>query len=317
MEKLIFGPIPSRRLGRSIGVNNIPHKVCSYSCAYCQVGKAIKMQIKRQEFYPPDLIVSQVKQKLESLSATDLPDYITLVPDGEPTLDNNLGELIRGLKRFGLPVAVITNSSLLENKDVQADLSQADYISIKTDTTNPSVWKKINKPHKSLNLDSILKAILHFSAHYQGILVSETMLIKGINDSREYVEPVANFLREVKPDFAYIAIPTRPTAYKGTFPPDEAAVAVAYEIFNRHKLNTELLTGYEGNAFASSGNFEDDMLSITAVHPMRKDAMMELMSKSNATKADLNKLIEEGHLRRVDYNDQEYFLRKFKNDQNP
>jgi len=313
MEKLIFGPIPSRRLGRSIGVNNIPHKVCSYSCAYCQVGKAIKMQVERQEFYPPDLIVSQVKQKLESLSVADLPDYITLVPDGEPTLDINLGELIRGLKTFGLPVAVITNSSLLENKDVQADLSQANYISFKTDTTNPTVWKKINKPHKSLNLDSILKAILHFSAQYQGLLVTETMLIKGINDSREYVEPVANFLREVKPDFAYIAIPTRPTAYERTYPPDEAAVAVAYEIFNRYKLNTELLTGYEGNAFASSGNFEDDMLSITAVHPMRKDAVMELMSKSNATNTDLNKLIEEGRLRKVDYNDQEYFLRKFGN----
>jgi len=313
MEKLIFGPIPSRRLGRSIGVNNIPHKVCSYSCAYCQVGKAIKMQVERQEFYPPDLIVSQVKQKLESLSVADLPDYITLVPDGEPTLDINLGELIRGLKTFGLPVAVITNSSLLENKDVQADLSQANYISFKTDTTNPTVWKKINKPHKSLNLDSILKAILHFSAQYQGLLVTETMLIKGINDSREYVEPVANFLREVKPDFAYIAIPTRPTAYERTYPPDEAAVAVAYEIFNRYKLNTELLTGYEGNAFASSGNFEDDMLSITAVHPMRKDAVMELMSQSNATNADLNKLIEEGRLRKVDYNDQEYFLRKFGN----
>jgi len=311
MEKLIFGPIPSRRLGRSIGVNNIPHKVCSYSCAYCQVGKAIKMQVERQEFYPPDLIVSQVKQKLESLSVADLPDYITLVPDGEPTLDINLGELIRGLKTFGLPVAVITNSSLLENKDVQADLSQANYISFKTDTTNPTVWKKINKPHKSLNLDSILKAILHFSAQYQGLLVTETMLIKGINDSREYVEPVANFLREVKPDFAYIAIPTRPTAYERTYPPDEAAVAVAYEIFNRYKLNTELLTGYEGNAFASSGNFEDDMLSITAVHPMRKDAVMELMSKSNATEANLNILIENGLIKQVKYNDQEYFLRKF------
>lgn len=311
MEKLIFGPIPSRRLGRSIGVNNIPHKVCSYSCAYCQVGKAIKMQVKRQEFYPPDVIISQVKQKLKSLSLSDLPDYITLVPDGEPTLDVNLGVLIRGLKTFGIPVAVITNSSLLENKDVQADLLQADYISIKADTINPIAWKKINKPHKSLNLDSILKAILHFSAHYQGLLVSETMLLKGINDYREYVEPVAEFLREVKPDFAYIAIPTRPPAYDGTYPADESAVALAYEIFNRHKLNTELLTGYEGNAFASSGNFENDILSITAVHPMRKDAVMELMSKSNATESNLNILIENGLIKQVKYNDQEYFLRKF------
>ncbi len=311
MEKLIFGPIPSRRLGKSIGVNNIPHKVCSYSCAYCQVGKAIKMQVKREAFYPPGVIISQVKQKLDSLSFSDLPDYITLVPDGEPTLDINLGKLIMELKAFGLPVAVITNSSLLENKAVQSELSQADYISIKVDTTNPSVWKKINKPHKNLNLDSILKAILLFSTHYQGLLVSETMLIKGVNDSREYVEPVADFLREVKPDFAYIAIPTRPPAYEGTYPADESAVALAYDIFNRNKLTAELLTGYEGNAFASSGNFENDILSITAVHPMRKDAVMELMSKSNATEANLNILIENGLIKQVKYNDQEYFLRKF------
>lgn len=310
-EQIVFGPVPSRRLGKSMGINNIPHKYCSYSCVYCQVGKAIKMQLVRQEFYSPDLILKQVEQKLKSLDTHNLPDYITIVPDGEPTLDIHLGELILKLKSFGIPIAVITNSSLLTREDVQTELMHADYVSIKVDTIKPTTWKKINKPYKELDLVLILKAILDFSICFKGILVSETMLIKGLNDTEEELGAVAKFLEQMKPDLAYIAIPTRPTAFEKVMPADESKVTLAYEIFTRVKLKTELLTGYEGNAFASSGNFNEDILSITAVHPMRKDAVIELMAKSNASEENLKKLIEKEFLKKVTYNNQEYFLRKF------
>jgi len=313
MENLIFGPVPSRRLGRSIGVNNIPHKVCSYSCAYCQIGKADKMQIERQEFYPPDAIVDQVERKLYCLNAKDLPDYITIVPDGEPTLDIHLGELIVKLKTFGISVAVITNGSLIDNKSVQAELMLADYISIKIDTVNHATWRRINKPHKDLNLSSILKAFSEFSKNFSGKLVTESMLLKDVNDFDEELEALAQFLQDIRTDIAYIAIPTRPPAFEGTFPADETAVTLAYEIFSRHNLKAELLTGYEGNAFSSSGNFADDMLSITAVHPMRRDAVMQLLAKSNASENDLNQLIENGSIKIINFNNQDYFLRRFSN----
>jgi wyosine [tRNA(Phe)-imidazoG37] synthetase (radical SAM superfamily) len=311
MENLIFGIVPSRRLGKSMGVNNIPHKVCSYSCAYCQIGKVLKMQVKRTVFYPTDLIVRQLEKKLNGLFAKDLPDYITLVPDGEPTLDLHLGELITKIKPFGFPVAVITNSSLLDDKNIQAELMKADYISLKVDTVNQASWKMINKPHKKLNLESILTAIQDFSKIFNGKLVTETMLIRGVNDSEAELAALAHHLKNIKPDIAYLAIPTRPPAFAGTFASDEENVAQAYEIFNQHGLPTELLTGYEGNDFASTGNFTDDLLSITAVHPMRKDAVFELMERSEATENDFNKLIENGLIKKIVFQDKEFYLRKF------
>jgi wyosine [tRNA(Phe)-imidazoG37] synthetase (radical SAM superfamily) len=311
MENIIFGPVPSRRLGRSLGINNIPHKVCSYSCAYCQVGKADTMQVERQAFYSPDAIARQVELKLQSLSLADFPDYLTLVPDGEPTLDIHLGKLIVRLKSFGIPVAVITNSSLIHRKDVQDELMHADYISVKVDTVNHDSWKKINKPHKELDLESILMAIPDFSKAYKGMLVTESMLTKGINDTEEELTQLARYLKKIKSDIAYIAIPTRPPAFEGIYPADEAAVTLAYDIFSYFCISAELLIGYEGNAFASSGNFADDILSITAVHPMREDAVMELLHKTNGEISLLNRLIEKRMLKKLEFNGSAFYLRKF------
>lgn len=311
MESLIFGPVPSRRLGKSIGINSIPHKVCSYSCAYCQIGKAVKMQVERQKFYPVDILVREMEQKLNSLNAIDFPDYLSIVPDGEPTLDIHLGELILKLKTFHIPIAVIINSSLISNKSVQDELMNADYLSVKVDTVDHNVWKRINKPHKDLNLDIILSAIQDFSRIFDGKLVTESMLVKDMNDSDEELMQLGEYLKTIKPDKAYIAIPTRPVACKNIIPADEAAVALAYEIFTCRCLSAELLTGYEGNAFASSGNFTEDILSITAVHPMRKDAVLELMAKSNASSEVLNKLIDSKLIRKISFNNQDFFVRCF------
>lgn len=316
METLIFGPVPSRRLGRSIGVNNIPHKVCSYSCAYCQIGKAVKMQVERQDFYPVDAIVREVDRKLNSLNASDLPDYLTIVPDGEPTLDIHLDKLILKLKAFGIPVAVITNSSLLNNTKVQADLFNADYVSVKIDTVNHNTWKRINKPHKELRINNILTAIRDFSEIFDGILVTESMLIKDVNDTDEELLQLGEYIQTINPDKAYIAIPTRPIAYENVLPADESAVARAYGIFTYRCLSVELLTGYEGNAFASSGKFTDDILSITAVHPMRQDAVLELMAKSNASNEILNNLIDNKLIKKVSFNNQDFFIRSFGHEEN-
>ncbi|MFH2143538.1 MAG: radical SAM protein [Bacteroidota bacterium] len=314
MERNVFGPVPSRRLGISLGVNNIPHKVCSYSCLYCQIGKAVKMQKIRQEFYQPEQLVNEVEAALNNIHKNaKYPDYIAIVPDGEPTLDIHLGKLILKLKSFGIPVAVITNSSLIDNKDISAELMSADYISFKVDTVSQSSWKKINKPHKWLYLSSILNAINKFSKAYKGTLVTETMLIKGLNDTKEELIKLAQYLQIIKPKLSYIAIPTRPPAFENTFPANEATVALTYQIFISHGISTELLTGYEGNAFSSTGNFRDDILSITAVHPMRKDAVMELLVKSKETEESLTSLIDSGLMEKIIYNNQVYYLRKFNN----
>ena len=311
MEEFVFGPVPSRRLGKSIGVNNIPHKVCSYSCSYCQVGKGEKIQIERQEFYNPDTLVKQVEQKLNMTSHAEYPDYITVVPDGEPTLDINLGKLITKLKTFGLPVAVITNSSLIYLDDVKRDLSNADYISFKVDAVNHSIWKYINKPHRKLDLHEILNSLMDFSKYYRGKYVTETMLVKGDNTADIELAATAQFLQQLKPSIAYLSIPTRPPAFENTFPPCEETLLKAYEIFYWHCLNVEYLTGYEGNAFTSSGNFENDLLGITAVHPMRIDAVKELMAKTKTNDGVLEKLVEENKVKRILYERQTFIVRSF------
>jgi wyosine [tRNA(Phe)-imidazoG37] synthetase (radical SAM superfamily) len=312
MERRIFGPVPSRRLGNSLGINNIPHKICTYSCIYCQIGKAIKMQINRQTFYKPDKLVDEAKSVISRIKDNDkYPDYITLVPDGEPTLDLNLGVLIKKLKTLKIPVAVITNGSLLHASDIQKGLLQADYVSVKADTFNNALWHKINKPHKHLNFNAMISGIRSFARIYTGKLVTETMLLKGMNDTYDDLDATAQIIQTFEPDTAYIAIPTRPPAYKVAIPADEVDVNKAYHIFKEYIQTVELLTGYEGNAFSSTGNFREDILSITAVHPMREEAVLALLHKTNGNKNVLTGLIEEQLLRKLQYNDHTYYIRKF------
>ncbi len=312
MERRVFGPVPSRRLGKSLGVNNIPYKICTYSCIYCQVGKAIKMQITRQEFYKSDDLVDEVKELLNIIhNKNEYPDYITIVPDGEPTLDINLGALIEKIKRLGVPVAVITNASLIDQPEVQNDLLKADYVSVKADAFSIGIWKKINIPHKQLNIHQIADGIRAFREKFLGKMVTETMLVKGVNDSPEELKNTARVIQSFELDVAYIAIPTRPPAFKKVEPPDEGIVNTAYHIFREYIEHVELLTGYEGNAFASAGNFRDDLLSITAVHPMREDAVLELLKKTDGNKNSLDTLLQENLVEKVQFGGHSYYLRKF------
>jgi len=151
--------------------------------------------------------------------------------------------------------------------EVRDELLQADFVSVKADTFEINTWRKIDKPHKKLDLDEIIKGTVLFTKEFEGKFVTETMLIKGINDAEKNLVNTADQIATYNPDIAYIAIPTRPPAYKEVLPADESSVNEAYHIFKEKIPEVELLTGYEGNAFSSTGNFRDDILSITAVHP--------------------------------------------------
>lgn len=312
-ERRVFGPVPSRRLGKSLGVNNIPFKVCSYSCRYCQLGKGIRMQADRQEFFDPEMLAGEVRELLDKTRGTaDFPDYVTIVPDGEPTLDINLGVLIDRLKALGVPVAVITNSSLLHMQEVRDELMKADYVSVKADTFSRETWKRLNIPHRTLEIDKIRDGIMTFSGLYWGKLVTETMLVKDINDSHDEINNTAGIVRLINPHTAYISIPTRPPAFSGVMPADEDRVLEAYHAFAQQVENVELLTGYEGNEFSSTGMFREDILAITAVHPMREDAVTELLARSNESEETLEMMIDEELLRRVAYGNHNYYMRRFR-----
>ncbi|MCD6479390.1 radical SAM protein [Candidatus Bathyarchaeota archaeon] len=305
-----FGPVPSRRLGRSLGVNNIPPKYCTYSCIYCQIGRTTNLTAERRAFYKPDEVVGDVMRLVGEVSRRgERIDYITFVPDGEPTLDLNLGEEIEGLKPLGIPIAVLTNGSLLWMEEVRRDLLKADWVSLKVDAASEGVWRRINRPHGSLSLEEIWEGMTLFAAEFNGTLATETMMVKGVNDDEDELEAIASFLAELQPDVAYIAVPTRPPAERWVEPASEESLNAAYQIFRGRLSHVELLIGFEGEEFAYSGDVERDILSITSVHPMREDALRALLQRAGADWSLVERLIETERLRVVEYKGSHFYLR--------
>jgi len=311
---ITFGPVPSRRLGRSLGINNIPPKICSYACVYCQLGRTIKMQVDRQIFYQPLTILQAVQNNVTNiLEQHENIDYLAFVPDGEPTLDINLGQIIASLKSLEIPVAVISNGSLIADPEVRNDLCKADWVSIKVDAVTEDLWRVIDRPHRKLNLYQIQESMLAFRKDFRGTFATETMLIKGVNDSESAVREIGRFLAHLHPDIAYLAIPTRPPADKNIQSAIPKSINFAYQIISGSVNRVELLTGYEGNAFSFSGNVRSDILNITAVHPMRQDAVCEILNKAGASWHLIENMLQNGEIIQSEFGGSIYFLKNFLN----
>jgi len=310
-DAVTFGPVPSRRLGQSLGINNIPPKICSYACVYCQLGRTLTMRTERSDFYDPERIFEEVRKRVEEVRlAGESVDYLSFVPDGEPTLDLNLGREIELVRELGVKIAVITNSSLIWREDVRDELMGADWVSLKVDSVREDVWRRIDRPHGKLRLSQILDGALAFSESFAGRLVTETMLVEGVNDSSELLEELSEFLARLRPETVYLAIPTRPPAEAEVRAPDEAEITRAWSILSGALENFELLTGYEGDTFFSGGRVDEDLLAITSVHPMRADAVEALLTRRGADRSIVERLVEEGELIEVEYGGQEYLVRK-------
>lgn len=306
-----YGPVPSRRLGQSVGINHIPPKICTYSCVYCQLGRTIKMQSERRGFYSPEEVFREVEAQVNKAQyRNEHIDYLTFVPDGEPTLDINLSREIELLKSLGIKIAVISNASLMWREDVRSDLLGADWVSMKVDAFTETLWRRVNRPHGALEHRAVMEGMKAFAEEFKGELATETMLIKGFNDGGEEAEKIADFLTDLKPEYAYVALPTRPPAEKWVKPADEQAINRAYQIFDEKLKHVEYLIGYEGNAFAFTGNIEEDLLSITSVHPMREEGVDMLLSKAGENWDTVHRLIKEHKLVEIEYQENKFYMRK-------
>ena len=309
---IAFGPVPSRRLGKSLGINNIiPPKTCSYNCIYCQVGKTREKSCKRVSFYKPQVIYKKVINHLNKLNKDNYPDYLTFVPNGEPTLDANLGEAIKLLKTTGIPVAVISNASLLFYDSVKEDLYLADRVSLKIDAGDINTWHLINRPVKGLDFENTLFNIKLFRNHYQGRLFIETMLVSDINDSAGSISALAETINGINPDIAYLLVPIRPPVEKFVKPPEAEKLNLAWQTFNNLKIKTEFLTGFEGTDTGYTGNIYEDILNITAVHPLREDAIQKLLQNDGADYTVIDSLINQHLIKSVLYEGEKYFLRDY------
>lgn len=312
MYRKIFGPVPSRRLGRSLGINNIPSKYCSYSCIYCQVGRTKNLTIKRRKFYDISSILNELIPVLNRLGEKSI-DYITFVPDGEPTLDINLGKITREIREItDIPLAILTNSSLLFMEDVRNDLTYFNLVSLKIDSVIDKIWRKINRPYGKLDINKILEGIIEFRDIYNGKIITETMIIKNINDSIENFKSNIDFISSIDVDKAYISIPIRPPAEKWVLPSTKDKIVEAHEIY-KEKLGdrVELLIKPEGEKFLSStGEIVEDFLATISVHPMREDYAYKFIEKSGEIPSKiLKKLLEEKRISRIKYRGKYFYIK--------
>jgi wyosine [tRNA(Phe)-imidazoG37] synthetase (radical SAM superfamily) len=309
---ITFGPVPSRRLGRSLGIANVPPKTCSYSCIYCQVGPKPDKQMTPRPFYAPEEVAQAVEAHIRLVTAAgEMIDYLTFVPDGEPTLDVNLGRSIRLLRGLGIPVAVISNASLLWQEPVRESLQEADWVSLKVDSVHEPAWRRVNRPHPELRLETVLEGLSAFARMYRGTLTSETMLVEGVNDSDERVDEVARYIATLRPAASYLLVPIRPPAVESVRAPGEERLNRAFQVFSEAGLKTECLTGFEGDAFSSTGDARRDLLSITAVHPMREESVRELLGKTGSDWTVVQALLNDGSLRQCRYQDRTFYVRAY------
>ncbi len=271
------------------------------------------MQITRQPFYEPKTILTDVKRKISKITELgESIDFLTFVSDGEPTLDINLGRIIDLLRPLGTKIAVISNASLLWQKNVRNDLAKADWVSLKVDAASKDIWRRINRPHHDLNLAIIFEAMLRFAEEYEGELITETMFVRGVNDSPGDIKKVADLLGQLKPTKTYLSIPTRPPAERWVSPPAENVLNMAYQVVSKSVEDVECLFGYEGNAFSLSGNVEEDLLNIVAVHPMQEEAVRKFLAKAGAEWSLIDDLVVQDRIFATDYEGKRFYLRRLK-----
>lgn len=215
----IFGPVNSRRLGRSLGIDILPRKICNFDCIYCEVGPTTQLVCERKEYVPTDAILAEVEEYFSDPEAVSRVDVVTVTASGEPTLHSGLGRIIRFLKeRTGKPVAVLTNGTNLGDRDVVAALSRADVVIPSLDAVLPASFRKLNRPARCVDLDEMIEDLVRFSHEYNGELWLEILLARGVNDSGEDIDALIGVIRRMKLSRVQLNTVARPPHEKFALP---------------------------------------------------------------------------------------------------
>jgi wyosine [tRNA(Phe)-imidazoG37] synthetase (radical SAM superfamily) len=227
--RYVFGPVASRRLGYSLGVDIIPHKVCTLDCVYCQLGPTTLKAIERKPYVEAKPVLAELDEVLAKKGSIDC---ITFSGSGEPTLNACLGDIIAGIKnRCSLPVTVLTNGTLLHLPDVRAGLMQADIVCPSFDAASAAVFGRINRPHESLCVEQMIEGLAAFRREFTGRILLEVMIVRGVNDSLEELEKLAAAVQSFGADAIQINTVTRPGAEPGAGAADEEVLQQALKLF--------------------------------------------------------------------------------------
>lgn len=271
----IFGPVPSRRLGHSLGIDPIPLKTCNWNCIYCQLGRTTPLTNERKSYIPAPAILQQLSESLERIPAADI-DWITFVGSGEPTLHSQLGEMIREVKQLSPhPVAVLTNGALLYQPRIRRELMEADAVLPSLDAGSKALYRKINRPWPKLTFERHVAGLKAFRQEYSGKFWIEVMLVGGLNDSDEALTDLAEILQTLEPDEIHINVPTRPPAEPWVEPPPPERLERAHALLGSV---SRLIQAYPGTASPlSQHSLAECILDIITRHPMQLSELAELM----------------------------------------
>ncbi len=297
-----YGPVPSRRLGRSLGVSPIPPKTCSYTCVYCQLGRTDHLQADRESFFPREELLAEIVSQANQTN----PDYVTLVGDGEPTLYADLGWVIEHTKgEVSSPVAVITNGSLLWREDVRSDLMNADVVIPTLDAGNQATFRRINRPHREISFASMLQGQIDFRRGFPGKLWLEVMLVRGVNDSHDELIRIQDAIERIKPDKVYILTPTRPPAESWVHPPPPERIIEAQHIIDQ----ATAISGKESGEFGLQefNCAEDAIMAIGSRHPLRVNQAKGIEFDFSEV-GTVERMLKEGELVKVHYGEGIYLL---------
>jgi len=289
--KYVFGPVPSRRLGRSLGIDTVPAKTCNWNCVYCQLGRSHPLTNERKEYFPVEAILAEVRARLAALSPDPI-DWITFVASGEGTLHSRIGELVREVKRLSdQPVAVITNGSLLHLAAVREELAAADTVLPTLDAGDPDLFRRINRPHRQLTFEQHVAGIEAFARMKpRGRLWIEVMLVAGLNDSEPALRRLAAVLKHIGPDEIHLTLPSRCPVELWVRPPDAAGVQRAQSILGVKASLTPPPAMLAATGHAAP--VEPDLVAIVTRHPLRRADLASLFAdwpttRINALVADL------------------------------
>ncbi len=260
----IFGPVPSRRLGFSLGVDPIPSKTCTLDCVYCQLGKRTCKTVERKEYVASHKILGEFEKVLASSRHID---YITLSGSGEPTLNLRIGEIIRRIKEVtDIPVAVITNGTLLTDGILREELKSSDLVMPSLDAATQKAFNKINRPHPSLKVDRIIEGMADFRQMYEGKIWLEIMLLQGVNDNEEEPGFLRSAIRKINPDRIQLNTPVRPPQEEWVKVVSSSRLSEIKEFFGD---KCEVIAGFKTKEQkADFKDLEDEILTLVSRRPV-------------------------------------------------
>jgi wyosine [tRNA(Phe)-imidazoG37] synthetase (radical SAM superfamily) len=301
----LYGPVPSRRLGRSLGIDLVPHKICTYDCIYCQIGGTTEKTPVRKEYAPVKEILEEVKSFLKEEASS--ADHLSLSGSGEPTLHSHIRSIIEGIKAItSIPIAIITNGSLLYDEEVRQDLLGADIVLPSLDAVSPDAFTKINRPHPGLSIEKVIEGLVEFRRGYKGEIWLEILFCKGVNDGKEELLGMKKTVDRIQPDRIHLNTVVRPPSEKWAVPLNQKEMEEIQAFFGERasiisEFDRHLLT-------ASKGDIQQEILEILKRRPLSASDLSRGMGiPKKELDGHIKPLIEEGKIQSRRFGDSIYY----------